>query len=348
MTDQYSDIQTGASLRAVSLKRHQNEILRNVDFDAPAGCVTVLFGPSGAGKTTCLRLIAGFERPSQGKIFLQGQEVSSPHHEISPRQRRVGFCFQEDALWPALSVRDHLTVTLSSQYGDRAWIDLQAQELLNRFGLTSLARRMPANLSGGEKKRLSLARALAVNPGVLLLDEPLSSLDGPARDDLIAYLKTCRHEKRAVLLVTHQLEEAFALGDRLVILVDGQVLQKGSLHEVSLHPQNRQAACLLGYRNFFPVQIQGGQAVSDFGVWPMKETLPSHATAASFAQDFLAEPQDQGIAVVESCWPEMRHFRLHVRYKNEKFEAFAMQEISSGRCVSLRVQHPPALFKEAP
>lgn len=344
MNETKDRIQTGVTFRTVSWMRNRRAILRNADFEAPVGRITVLFGPSGAGKTTSLRLIAGFETPGDGEIRIDNQVVSSPQTCLSPRHRRVGLCFQEDALWPALSVRDHVKVTLCSRYRDKAWIDLQTQELLNRFGLIHLAQRKPAHLSGGEKKRLALARALAVNPSVLLLDEPLSSLDGPARCELIAYLKTCRNENRAVILVTHQLEEAFALGDRLVILVEGNVLQQGPLLDVLRHPVNSQAAQLLGYKNFFPVSLVNGCAESPFGHWDVSSELQGEKMAASFAEDFCAEPDPCGIAVVELCWPETRQFRLLARYNDETYEAFAEREFVPGDRVSLRVRHTPAIF----
>ncbi|MBN2328127.1 MAG: ABC transporter ATP-binding protein [Candidatus Omnitrophica bacterium] len=339
---------SGISVSSASFVRSGRAVLHEVTFDAPENGVTVLFGPSGAGKTTCLRLIAGLEHLSDGQILFGGEVLSSKDVYLSPRRRRVGYCFQEEALWPALNVREHLTATLRAQYRDRAWIDLQAQELLDRFGLTSLARRMPAHLSGGEKKRLALSRALAANPSILLLDEPLSSLDGPARDELIAYLKTCRHEKRSVILVTHQLDETFALGDRLVILVGGRVLQQGDLREVMRRPQSRQAAQLLGYRNFYQAVVDGRCLKTPFGEWETTAEWQGEVTAAAYAQDITAEADPRGEGIVESCRPALRYFRLQVRYRRDWVEAMSLQDIPAGQRVSLRDIHPPAIFKEDP
>lgn len=344
MNDATGAIQSGISFRSVSWIRERRSILSNVDFDAPMGSITTLFGPSGAGKTTCMRLIAGLETPNEGQVFLNGELASSPQNCIPPRQRKVGFCFQEDALWPALSVRDHIAVVLGSRYRDPVWIDMQTQELLNRFGLAQAAPRKPAYLSGGEKKRLALARSLAMNPAILLLDEPLSSLDGPARGELISYLKTCKREDRTVLLVTHHLEEAFALGDRLVILVDGAVVQQGALRDVLQHPRNIEAARLLGYRNFFPVCIEEGCAKSPLGSWTAPENLRGEYTAAAFGQDVWAESDPAGTAIVDICWPETRHFRILARYTHETYEAFAERECAVGERVSLRVRNTPAIF----
>lgn len=339
-------IQPGLLFQSVSLLRPRRAILRDASLDAPSGEITVLFGPSGAGKTTCLRLIAGLEKPDTGVIRMRDRVFSSPEIFLPPRKRRVGFCFQDDALWPALTVREHIDVATNSQCEEHTPDTINTMDYLSRYGLTDLANRYPLNLSGGEKKRLALARALAVNPDILLLDEPLSSLDGPAREELIACLADCRHPERSVLLVTHQLDEAFALGDRLVLLVDGQIVQRGLFRDVLRQPCSRLAARLLGYRNFFAVQIEEGMAVSLLGRWPLREELREPVTAAWFPQDILAIPDPAGTARVEFSWPEMRHFRLHARYNKEIVEGISEAELSSGQCVSLNVLHTPALFED--
>ncbi|MFB3789099.1 MAG: ABC transporter ATP-binding protein [bacterium] len=336
------------------MKRGLREVLRDVDFAAPADQITVLFGPSGVGKTTCLRLIAGFEYPSAGEVILGGEIVSSPSRPAPPRNRRVGFCFQEDALWPALKARDHIQLPLRTLLGNREDIRRRSEWILENLGLASCADRYPAQLSGGEKKRLGLARALALEPAYLLLDEPLSSVEGPMRDELIRLLRGCRKGRRAILMVTHQLDEALALADRLVVLLDGHVAREGLIQEVIRDPRDRDAARLLGYRNFFTVRVENGTLLSPFGRWPAGAAADRSLTegdekiAAAFPGDFQARPDDQGRAVIQDCRTDSRACRVQALQDGVGYEATAATYIESGRRAALRCIHPPAILEDPP
>src|SRR3954470_9507178 len=177
--------------------------------------VTVLFGPSGSGKTTLLRVIAGLEYPDRATVAFRGRAWD----DLSPQQRRAGFLFQDYALFP------HLTVAKNVEF---AAPRERAQQVMQQFGITALADRLPRGLSGGEKQRVALARAIAAGPDLLLLDEPLSALDSPTRLRL-------RQELRALLLtagvpamvVTHDRTEAIALGDWMAVMVAGRIQQTG-------------------------------------------------------------------------------------------------------------------------
>ncbi len=332
-------------MRNVNFMRGGHEILRQTDLCAPMGEITVLFGPSGAGKTTCLRLIAGLENPEGGFISINGQEVSSVDECQHPAKRRIGYCFQDDALWPALTVVKHLSVTLKSYVNDASERREKIGDLLYRFGLSDLADRYPVNLSGGEKKRLALARALAVEPDVLLLDEPLSSIDGPARNELITYLRRCKADSRTVIAVTHQLDEVYALGDYLVILIEGNLVQQGLIRDVVLNPQTRQAALLLGYKNFFLVKIENNMIISELGQWPVDDDYNGAALAAWFAEDFIAAPADNGSAQVESCQPEARRYRIGLSYGNNRFELLSDTVLQTGEKINFRVTQKPVIIK---
>jgi len=343
MTDTDMAAQNGVSMRNVMFKRGERDLLRQTDLYAPMGGVTVLFGPSGAGKTTCLRLIAGLETPDGGFIFINGKEVSSVDKCQHPAKRRIGYCFQDDALWPALTVVKHLSVTLKSYMTDASQRRSTIDDLLHRFGLSALADRYPANLSGGERKRLALARALALEPDVLLLDEPLSSIDGPARNELITYLRQCKAKNRTVVAVTHQLDEVYALGDYLAVLIEGNLVQQGLIRDVVLNPQTRQAALLLGYKNFFLVKIENKMIISEFGQWPVEDDYNGVALAAWFAEDFVAEPD--GPAHVESCQAESRRYRIGFSYGNNRFELLSDSVVKPGENIGFRVEQRPVIIK---
>jgi len=218
--------------------------------------VTVLFGPSGSGKTTVLRALAGLDRPDAGTITFAGETWfdGSTGRCAPPQARGVGLLFQEYALFPHLSVRGNVGYGLHR---------LEAQErearvagLAERFGLMGLLERRPAELSGGQRQRVALARALAPRPRLLLLDEPLSALDGPTRELLRGELRHLLEQAGVpAIVVTHDRIEALALGDRLVVLAEGQVRQVGPVHEVFSAPVDVEVARVVGTENVFPARL---------------------------------------------------------------------------------------------
>ena len=213
--------------------------------------VTVLFGPSGAGKTTLLRMIAGLERPDEGEIRFRAETWfdSSRGIHLAPQRRRAGFLFQDYALFP------HLTVATNVAY---AGAEKQARELLERFGLADLAGRKPRSLSGGEQQRVALARALAAGPALLLLDEPLSALDAPTRSRMRRDLRhMLRDSGVPAIVVTHDRTEAMALGDRMAVMIGGQVRQSGTVEEVFRRPADAQVAESVGVENVLPAEVAG-------------------------------------------------------------------------------------------
>ena len=211
--------------------------------------VTVLFGPSGAGKTTLLRLLAGLDRPDDGAITFRDSAWYDGSLDIClpPQQRRAVFLFQDCALFP------HLTVAANVEYAARGET---ARRLMEVFGLADLAGRFPRALSGGQQQRVAVARALAAEPALLLLDEPLSSLDAAARARM-------RQDLRRMLLnggvpsivVTHDRMEAVALGDWMAVMVDGRIRQAGPVEDVFRHPADAQVAESVGVENVLPAQI---------------------------------------------------------------------------------------------
>jgi molybdate transport system ATP-binding protein len=221
----------------------------DVEWSAGDG-VAALFGPSGAGKTLTLQCLAGLVRPDVGRIVVDGQVLfdAAAGIDVPPQRRRVGYVFQGYALFPHLTVRDNVGFGLRER--SRADRTRRVGEVLARLGLDALAERYPRELSGGQRQRVALGRALATNPALLLLDEPLSALDLPLRQAL-------RDELRAVLsdwgiaavLVTHDLGEAYRLGDRIVVYEEGRVIQAAPRAELLWQPSSRAVARIMGIRN---------------------------------------------------------------------------------------------------
>lgn len=184
-------------------------------FEAPAGASVAVLGPSGSGKTTLLRMIAGLEKPDAGRILLRGEAVSGPGVHVPPSRRRLGFAFQDDLLWPHMTVRQHLEFALDGQA--RQERQARVEELLAAVGLKPLAKALATQLSGGEARRLSLARACAARRDILLLDEPLAHLDVELHARVLGWLRD-EMRGRTCLAVTHDAGEAAALAGDVIRL----------------------------------------------------------------------------------------------------------------------------------
>jgi molybdate transport system ATP-binding protein len=236
-------------LEARFLRRYRGGPTISAEVVLPGGdgSVTVLFGPSGSGKTTVLRALAGLDRPDEGTIRLGGETWLDAERGVfvPARRRRVGLLFQEYALFPHLTVRENVAFGLHRT--GRAERERRSADALALLRLGDLAGRKPAELSGGQRQRVALARAVAPRPALLLLDEPLSALDAPTREEL-------RGELRALLVrlgvptvvVTHDRLEALALGDRMAVMVDGAIRQSGSVEEVFERPADHEVARCVG------------------------------------------------------------------------------------------------------
>jgi len=232
--------------------------LNNVSLDFPSGELVALLGPSGCGKTTLLRIIAGLETPDSGNIILDGADTSA----TPVRDRQVGFVFQHYALFKHMTVFDNVAFGLNvknrKERPSKDEIDHKVHELLQLVQLDWLHDRFPAQLSGGQRQRIALARALAVQPKVLLLDEPFGALDAKVRKELRRWLRKLHDELHITsIFVTHDQEEALEVADRVVLMNQGNVEQIGSPDEVYDHPATPFVYGFLGNVNLFHGRVEG-------------------------------------------------------------------------------------------
>jgi ABC-type Fe3+/spermidine/putrescine transport system ATPase subunit len=235
-------------LRGLTKRFRDHTAVENLTLEVPQGELFALLGPSGCGKTTTLRMIAGFEEPSAGEILLGGRSLAG----LRPYERNVSTVFQSYALFPHLSVRQNIEFGLRRRAGgfpaDGARRVRDAVEMLRLEGKED---RLPAQLSGGEKQRVALARSLVTHPAVLLLDEPLSALDPNLRKQVRAELRALqRRVGITFLFITHDQEEALSISDRIAILNQGRLEQTGTPEELYLRPRTRFAASFLGPVNW--------------------------------------------------------------------------------------------------
>jgi len=262
--------------------------------------VTVLYGPSGAGKTTVLRALAGLDRPDEGFIFFASETWfdAARRLHLPPQARGVGLLFQDYALFP------HLSVGANVGYGlhrlGRSQRDARVAEIADRLGVVDLLARRPSALSGGQRQRVALARAMAPRPRLLLLDEPLSALDTPTREALRGELRHLLEQAGIpAIVVTHDRVEALALGDRLAVLAGGAIRQVGPVHEVFSEPVDAEVARAVGTENVFPSRLlrrEGGLVVVRAGEAELVAVDPGGLTDEAYAciraEEVVLEPEN--------------------------------------------------------
>ena len=242
--------------------------VRDLDLEVWEGEILAVLGPSGCGKTTLLRLIAGLERPDRGTIRLRGRLLAGDGAWVPPERRRIGLVFQDYALFP------HLTVGENVAFGVPKGVDKaeRVRELLELVGLSGLERRMPHELSGGQQQRVALARTLAADPELVLLDEPFSNLDASlrakVREDVLRILRAAN---ATAIIVTHDQEEALSLSGRVAVMMGGRIVQIGPAEEVYRRPATRAVAEFVGEANFLPITgLRNGTVECELGPLPVE------------------------------------------------------------------------------
>src|SRR4051794_1856103 len=215
----------------------------DVSLEVPGGSLTALLGPSGSGKSSLLRIVAGLEAPDAGRVEIEGDDATT----VPPQRRQIGFVFQHYAAFKHMTVHDNVAFGLKIRKEPKAKIEARVAELLQIVGLTGFAKRYPSQLSGGQRQRMALARALAVEPRVLLLDEPFGALDAKVRAELREWLRRLHDEVHVTtLLVTHDQEEALSIADNIAVMDNAHIEQVGGPRELYDRPRNPFVMSFLG------------------------------------------------------------------------------------------------------
>jgi spermidine/putrescine transport system ATP-binding protein len=276
-------------IRDIHKSYEQAPLLNGISFTVPAGETVCLLGASGSGKSTLLRIIAGLEKPEQGSIFWEGQDLAS----IPVHKRGFGLVFQDYALFPHLNVFENVAFGLKMQALGREAVGLRVADVLEKVNLGGFEDRRVTELSGGEQQRVALARALAPDPRLLMFDEPLGALDRNLREQLLAELRALLHTSLVpAIYVTHDQEEAFALADRILLLHEGRIVRQGLPAEVWKEPGSAWAARFLDAGNIIQglVMVEAGKSRVETSAGTFEVTC-RHSHRGGEKLELLLRPQ---------------------------------------------------------
>lgn len=283
----------GITFEAVERRYGEHKALDGFSLDIQPGEIVCLLGPSGCGKTTLLRIASGIEKPSGGRVLINGSEVAGPNRFVPPERRGVGLMFQDFALFPHLSVLDNVAFGLKSL--PKADASREAMALLARVGLAHMASAYPHTLSGGQQQRVALARAIVPRPAVMLMDEPFSGLDVQLREAMQEETLALLRETRSTsMIVTHHPEEAMRLGDRIAVMLAGRLVQFGTAEELYHHPSGLFVARLFSEINEVPATVKNGGIETPAGFVPAPGIADGPATLCLRERALLIRPDANG------------------------------------------------------
>ena len=262
-----------ARIEGISKRFGKTVAIEHLELDIAPGEFVTFLGPSGCGKSTTLRILGGFETPDQGRIILNGQDVTA----LPPNRRNVNMVFQDYALFPHMTVQQNMRFGLELKGLDHAGIKRRIDEITAFLELSDYVDRYPGQLSGGQRQRVALARALAPDPALVLLDEPLGALDAKLRGQVQQELKSIqRRSEKTFFFVTHDQEEALTMSDRIVVMNNGRVEQDGTPEELYFHPTSRFVAEFIGETNLLDGKVKGVEGKDVIMDWH-GNTLRGHA-----------------------------------------------------------------------
>ena len=331
-------------VRGLSKNYGRVAALRSVDLSIAAGEYFVLLGPSGGGKTTLLRLLGGFLKPSAGSVRLAGRDVSG----LPPNRRPTGMVFQSYALFPHMTVAGNVGYGLKLKKLPPEEIDRQVQAALAQVSLQGYDERRPRELSGGQQQRVQLARALVLQPQILLLDEPLAALDAKLRKDMCYELKTLQESVGITFVhVTHNQEEALTVADRIAIIADGRLVEHGTTRAVYERPRRRFTAEFIGENNVFDGKVIAagdGRVRADLGFTEV--SLHADRNAPVPAPLTPGDPVSVSVSVRSECMrlgaespASADAVSVPVRYREQVYLGLTVQHVvvlNDGRAVSVR------------
>lgn len=328
-------------------KRYGDEVaLNNFSLEIKSGELVSILGPSGCGKTTALRILAGFIEPTDGKLMVGGNEISL----LPPAKRGYGMVFQSYSLFPNMTVVENIEFPLKLKKIDAAAKTKKVKELLELINMSEHASKFPHQLSGGQQQRVALARALAIEPPILLLDEPLSALDATVRDQLRDEIRSLQRRLGiTTVFVTHDQQEAMSISDRVAVMRSGKVEQLGSPKELYQDPSNSFVANFVGTSNQVPAQ-KNGETWKVLGSSVSGPNGFSVGTAFIRPEDIVVTPNEDGTGIIEQISFLGSFVRVFVRMEETRITAdispTSAENIRIDQRVRITVQDSSPLIEE--
>jgi ABC-type Fe3+/spermidine/putrescine transport system ATPase subunit len=319
-----------------------------ISLRVPEGKFVSLLGPSGCGKTTTLRMIAGLERPDNGRIIVDGRVLSDNKTMTAPERRGMGMVFQSYAVWPHMTVWDNVAYGLKFKGVSRDTARNRVSALLELVGLPQYAQRYPSQLSGGQQQRVALARAIATEPSILLLDEPLSNLDALLRETMRFEIRSLQQRLGiTTIYVTHAQDEALAVSDEVVVMSEGRIVQHGPPEEVYARPKTRFVAGFIGLANFMAVKVaarDGAHYVLELpNTARVRAIAPAHTMQGDEKALLMVRPENVKLFTGDGTGSNLN--RLQARVENLSFTGSIVNYFLcvDGMAEPLRVQSTPPI-----
>ncbi len=282
-------MKTKISIQNVMKKYGDNVIIPNLSLEVSEGEFFTLLGPSGCGKTTLLRMIAGFNSIEDGAIYFNNQKIN----DIPPHKRNIGMVFQNYAIFPHLTVRQNVEYGLKERKINQKEIDERVNDIMEATRILQYADRLPQNLSGGQQQRIALARAVVIQPTILLMDEPLSNLDAKLRIEMRNLIKQIQRQFQiTTVYVTHDQEEALAVSDRIAVMNHGELQQVGKPKDIYLEPTNTFVSSFIGHSNLFKID-----AFKDSSIQALKDKNPSLELVGIRPENLQVSPEGISITI---------------------------------------------------
>lgn len=320
----------------IGVRYGTTDAVDHVSLEVPDGAIVAVIGPSGSGKTSLLRGVAGLEPVVAGRVRWDGRDLTA----VPPHRRGFGLMFQDHALFDHLDVAGNVAFGLRMQGGSRDGRAARVDEMLELVGLAGTGPRRVDELSGGEQQRVALARALAPTPRLLMLDEPLASVDRERRESLARALHDAiRSTRTAALLVTHDLDEAFTLADAIVVLDHGRVRQAGPATDVWRAPATREVARFLGVTTELTARAEHGAIATPWGVLRAPDALPPGPVLIGLRPiDIVVDPDGPLAGTVRSAWFRRDHFVVELDTAYGPITATAPVQLPPGTAVHTRAR----------
>ena len=335
------DAATVLELEGVSKAYGGTTVIDELSLSVREGELLTLLGPSGCGKTTTLRLVAGLEEPTSGTVRLQDEVVADGSHFAPPEDRDVGVVFQEFALFPHLTARENVAFGIE----DHPERDQRVEDLLELVGLTEHGEKYPEELSGGQQQRVALARSLAPEPDLLLLDEPFSNLDVDLRVEMREEVRRILKEAGVTAVsVTHDQEEAMSISDRVAVMYDGRLEQVGRPEQVFQQPESRFVASFLGHASFLAGEVAGEEVRTGLGTVPLDRVHGLTSEYDGSEIDVLVRPDD--VACSRTGEGEPNGTVVHRRYLGPT--VLYRVELASGDTIGVMHNHADEVPLDAP